>query len=141
VQRGIGVALERRRLIAHVAADLRCTETLRQRPRQAEADNGAPEMLTSKQREQIKALRRENYDVDEVAPSRRSSDSGQIPLLTARHSTFCDLRFATRMTSDITTSRSSTILLNLIRGDDAHGGVSTTSLRGTTLSISRRGGR
>jgi len=65
VQRGIRLALESGRPIAHVAADLGMhPETLRKRVRQAEADTGArPEMLTSKEREEIRALRRENYEL------------------------------------------------------------------------------
>jgi transposase len=65
VQRGIRLALESGRPIAHVAADLGMhPETLRKRVRQAEADSGArPEMLTSKEREEIRALRKENHEL------------------------------------------------------------------------------
>ncbi len=65
VQRGIRLALESGRPIAHVAADLGMhSETLRKRVRQAEADSGArPELLSSAEREEIRALRKENYEL------------------------------------------------------------------------------
>ncbi len=65
VERGVRLALESGRPIAHVAADLGMhPETLRKRVRQAEADSGArPELLTSQEREEIRKLRKENYEL------------------------------------------------------------------------------
>ena len=65
IQRGIRLALESERPIAHIAADLRIhPETLRKRVRQHEADCGArPEMPTSQEREEIQRLRRENFEL------------------------------------------------------------------------------
>lgn len=56
IQRGIRLALESERPIAHIAADLGIhSETLRKRVRQHEADSGArPEMPTSQEREEIR---------------------------------------------------------------------------------------
>jgi len=60
-----GWRLESGRPIAQVAADLGMhPETLRKRVRQAEADSGArPELLSSQEREEIRELRRENYEL------------------------------------------------------------------------------
>ena len=65
VARGVRLALESGRPIAHVAADLGMhPETLRKRVRQAEADSGArPELLNSQEREEIRELRKENYEL------------------------------------------------------------------------------
>ena len=65
VARGVRLALESGRPIAQVAADLGMhPETLRKRVRQAEADSGArPELLSSAEREQIRRLRKENYEL------------------------------------------------------------------------------
>jgi len=65
VQRGVRLALESGRPIAHVAADLGVhPETLRKRVRQAEADSGVrPELLSSQEREEIRKLRKENYEL------------------------------------------------------------------------------
>jgi transposase len=65
VQRGIRLALESDRPIAHIAADLGMhPEALRKRVRQAEADSGArPELLSSSERGEIRRLRRENYEL------------------------------------------------------------------------------
>ena len=65
VQRGIGLALESGRPIAHIAADLGMhPEALRKRVRRAVADSGArPELLSSFEREEIRRLRRENYEL------------------------------------------------------------------------------
>jgi transposase len=58
------LALESGRPIAHVAADLGInSETLRKRVRQAEIDTGRREGLSSEEREEIKALRKENYEL------------------------------------------------------------------------------
>lgn len=65
IQRGIRLALESGRPIAHVAADLGIhPETLRKRVRQAEADSGArPDLPTSAEREEIRELRREVFEL------------------------------------------------------------------------------
>ena len=65
IQRGVRIALESERPIAHIAADLGIgSETLRKRVRQAEADGGArPELLSSSEREEIRRLRKENYEL------------------------------------------------------------------------------
>ena len=65
VARGVRLALESGRPIAHVAADLGMhPETLRKKVRQAEADSGArPELLSSEEREEIRTLRKENYEL------------------------------------------------------------------------------
>ena len=59
------LALECERPIAHIAADLGMpAETLRRYVRQAEADSGArPELLSSAEREEIRRLRKENYEL------------------------------------------------------------------------------
>ena len=65
IQRGIRLALESGRPIAHVAADLGIhPETLRKRVRQAEADSGSrPDLPTSAEREEIRKLRAENFEL------------------------------------------------------------------------------
>jgi transposase len=65
IQRGVRLALEGDRPIAHIAHDLGIhPETLRKRVRQAEADSGArPELLSSQEREEIRRLRKENYEL------------------------------------------------------------------------------
>jgi transposase len=65
IQRGVRIALESERPIAHIAADLGIgSETLRKRVRQAEADSGArPGLLSSSEREEIRRLRKENYEL------------------------------------------------------------------------------
>ena len=65
VARGVRLALESGRPIAQVAADLGMhPETLRKRVRQAEADSGTrPELLSSGEREEIRELRKENYEL------------------------------------------------------------------------------
>ncbi|HEY4896119.1 MAG TPA: transposase [Solirubrobacteraceae bacterium] len=61
IERGVRLALESGRPVAHVADDLGIArETLRKAVRQAEADSGRRgDLLTSQEREEIKALRRE----------------------------------------------------------------------------------
>ena len=63
--RAVRLALEGERPIAHIAADLGMhPETLRKKVRQAEADSGArPELLSSSEREEIRRLRRENFEL------------------------------------------------------------------------------
>lgn len=65
VQRGVRLALESKRPIAHVAKDLGIhPETLRKKVRQAEADSGArPDLPTAVEREEIKKLRAENFEL------------------------------------------------------------------------------
>ncbi len=65
IERGVRLALEGDRPIAHVAADLGMNpETLRRYVRQAEADTGKrPERLSSSEREEIGRLRKENYEL------------------------------------------------------------------------------
>ena len=65
VARGVRLALESGRPIAHVADDLGIhRETLRKRVRQVEADAGLrPDLPTSEEREEIKRLRRENFEL------------------------------------------------------------------------------
>ena len=65
LQRGVRLALEGERPIAHIAHDLGIhPETLRKKVRQAEADSGArPELTNSSEREELKRLRRENYEL------------------------------------------------------------------------------
>jgi len=65
IARGVRIALESDRPIAHIAADLGIgSATLRKRVRQAEADSGArPELLSSSEREEIRRLRKENYEL------------------------------------------------------------------------------
>jgi transposase len=65
IDRGVRLALESERPIAHIAADLGIhSETLRKRVRQAEADGGLrPDLPTSQEREEIKRLRKENFEL------------------------------------------------------------------------------
>lgn len=65
LDRGARVVLESGRPIAHVARVLGVpSETLRRHVRQLEADEGLrPELPTAAEREEIKALRREVYEL------------------------------------------------------------------------------
>jgi transposase len=65
IERGIRLVFESGRPIAHVAADIGVpAETLRKRVRQAEADSGRRSVLLSTQeREEIRRLRKENYEL------------------------------------------------------------------------------
>ena len=65
IQRGVRLALDSGRPIAHVAADLGIhSETLRKKVRQAEADGGLrPDLPTSSEREEIRELRREVFEL------------------------------------------------------------------------------
>lgn len=65
IQRGVRLAMESGRPIAHIAKDLGMhPETLRKRVRQAEADRGLrPDLPTSEEREEIKELRKENFEL------------------------------------------------------------------------------
>jgi transposase len=61
IDRGVRLAIESGRPIAHVAAEIGLpAETLRKRVRQAEADRGLrPGLPSSEEREEIKQLKRE----------------------------------------------------------------------------------
>jgi transposase len=65
VARGVRLALESGRPIAQIAADLGMhPETLRKRVRQAEADQGLRTgQPTTSEREEIRQLRRENFEL------------------------------------------------------------------------------
>jgi transposase len=65
VQRGVRLALESGRPIAQIAHDLGMhPETLRRKVRQREADSGArPGLPTTEEREEIRRLRRENFEL------------------------------------------------------------------------------
>src|SRR3954463_4998451 len=65
IQRGVRLALESERPIAHIAADLGMhPETLRKRVRQHEADSGKrPDLPTSAEREEIRRLRQKNFEL------------------------------------------------------------------------------
>ena len=62
---GVRLALESGRPIAQVARDLGInSEVLRKRVRQVEADQGLrPDLPTSEEREEIKRLRQENFEL------------------------------------------------------------------------------
>lgn len=65
VDRGVRLAIESGRPVAHIAAELGLpAETLRKKVRQAEADQGLrPDLPSSEEREQIKQLKRENGEL------------------------------------------------------------------------------
>jgi len=65
IERGVRLALESGRPVAHVAADIGLpSETLRKAVRRAEADQGLrPDLPTSEEREEIKQLKRENAEL------------------------------------------------------------------------------
>jgi transposase len=64
MDRGIRLALEGERPIAHIAQDLGIhPEALRKRVRRAEIDAGKREGLSSNEREELKRLRRENFEL------------------------------------------------------------------------------
>jgi len=65
LERGVRLALESGRPIAHVARDLGInSEVLRKRVRQVEADEGPrPGLPTTEEREEIKRLRQENFEL------------------------------------------------------------------------------
>jgi transposase len=65
IDRGVRLVLESGRPIAHVAKDIGLPpETLRKRVRQVEADQGLrPDLPTSEERQEIKRLKRENYEL------------------------------------------------------------------------------
>jgi transposase len=65
IERGVRLALESERPIAHIAADLGMhPETLRKHVRQAEANSGKRrDLMSSQEREEIRRLRKENYEL------------------------------------------------------------------------------
>ena len=64
MQRGVRLVFESGRPIAQVAADLGVhPEALRKRVRRAEIDAGKRERLTTDEREGLKRLRRENFEL------------------------------------------------------------------------------
>jgi transposase len=65
LDRGARLVIESGRPIAHVARDLGVpSETLRKYLRQLEADEGLrPDLPTAAEREEIKQLRKENYEL------------------------------------------------------------------------------
>jgi transposase len=65
LDRGVRLALESGRPIAHIAADLGVnSEVLRKRVRQAEADAGVrTDLLSTQEREEIRRLRKENFEL------------------------------------------------------------------------------
>jgi len=64
LDRATRLVFESGRPIAHVAADLGIpSETLRKYVRRVEVDEGRREGLTSEEREEIKKLRRENFEL------------------------------------------------------------------------------
>jgi transposase len=64
LERATRLVFESGRPVAHVAADLGIPkETLRKYVRQVEANEGRREGLTSEEREEIKKLRRENFQL------------------------------------------------------------------------------
>jgi transposase len=65
IDRGVRLVFESGRPIAQVAADLGMhPEALRKRVRQAEANSGLrPDLPNSKEREELRRLRKENYEL------------------------------------------------------------------------------
>jgi transposase len=64
LDRGARLVFESGRPIAHVAADLGLPkETLRKYVRQVEVDTGRRDGLSSEEREEIKKLRKENFEL------------------------------------------------------------------------------
>jgi len=65
IERGVRLALESERPIAHIAADLGMhPETLRKKVRQAQADSGErPDLPSTAEREEMRRLKRENFEL------------------------------------------------------------------------------
>ncbi len=64
VQRGVRLALESERPIAQIATDLGMhPETLRKKVRQHEVDAGLKPGMSTSEREEIRALKRENFEL------------------------------------------------------------------------------
>ena len=75
IDRGVRLAIESGRPIAHVAAEIGLpAETLRKRVRRAEADQGLrPGLPTSEEREEIKQLKREVAELRQANEILRSA--------------------------------------------------------------------
>jgi transposase len=65
MDRGVRLVFESKRPVSQVAADLGVgAEALRKRVRRAEADSGKrTDLLSSQEREEIRKLRKENYEL------------------------------------------------------------------------------
>ena len=64
LDRGVRLVMESGRPIAHVAKDIGLpAETLRKRVRRAEIDGGEREGLRTDEREELKRLRKENFEL------------------------------------------------------------------------------
>jgi transposase len=65
IERGVRLAIESGRPVAHVAADIGMpAETLRKYVRRAEANQGLrPDLPTTEEREEIRQLKRENAEL------------------------------------------------------------------------------
>lgn len=64
MERGVRLVFESGRPIAHVARDLGVSpESLRKRVRRTEIDAGKREGLTTDEREELKQLRKENFEL------------------------------------------------------------------------------
>ena len=65
IERGVRLVIESGRPVAHIAKDLGLpSETLRKAVRRAEADAGQrTDLLTTQEREEIRRLRRENFEL------------------------------------------------------------------------------
>ena len=64
LDRGVRLALEGERPISHIAQDLGIgPETLRKHVRRAQVDAGKREGLSTSEREELKRLRRENFEL------------------------------------------------------------------------------
>jgi transposase len=64
LDRGVRLALEGERPIAHIAQDLGIgPETLRKRVRRAQVDAGQREGLSTNEREELRRLRKENFEL------------------------------------------------------------------------------
>jgi transposase len=65
IDRGVRLAIESGRPVAHVAKDIGLpSETLRKAVRRAETDRGLrPDLPSAREREEIKQLKRENYEL------------------------------------------------------------------------------
>jgi transposase len=99
MDRGVRLALESQRPIAHVAADLGIhPEALRKRVRRAEADDGTrPALLSTEEREEIRKLRREVSDLRRANEILKSASvffakerRGKSAALQLRSRTICD---------------------------------------------------
>ena len=88
LERGARVVIESRRPVAQVARDLGLpAETLRRYVRQLEADEGLrPDRPTAAEREEIKRLRRENYELRRANEILKAASVGSTGHRNARSS-------------------------------------------------------